>query len=53
MWKKIGLIIKPQDFNLKWWKSYGMDPSPIKLRKSVYRVFLWKKYQKSIFDWLF
>lgn len=39
MWKKIGLIIKPGDFNLNWWKSYGMDPSPLQLDGSKFRVF--------------
>mgnify|MGYP001348373086 CR=1 FL=1 len=38
-WKKLGLILKPKDFNLKWWQSFGMDPTPLKLRNSIYRIF--------------
>ena len=38
-WKKIGLILRPKDFKLKWWESFGMDPTAIKLKGSVYRVF--------------
>ena len=38
-WQKLGLIIRPSDYKLKWWKTYGMDPSPLKLKDSIYRVF--------------
>ena len=34
-WQKLGLIIRPSDYKLKWWKTYGMDPSPLKLKETI------------------
>lgn len=47
-WQKLGLIAKPEKFNLKWWKSYGMDPCTIKLHGDVYRVFFCGRNNKNI-----
>jgi len=38
-WKKIGLILSPRIHKLKWWDTYGMDPTVIKLKKSIHRIF--------------
>ena len=39
-WTKLGLIVKPKDYNLSWWKTFGMDPCSIHLKKSIYRIFV-------------
>ena len=38
-WKKIGLILSPRTHKLKWWDTYGMDPTVIKLKNSIHRIF--------------
>ena len=47
-WEKIGLVIKPQDHKLDWWKSFGMDPTAIHLREDIYRVFFCGRNKKNI-----
>ena len=49
-WKKIGLILKPSDHSISWWKSYGMDPTVIQINKSLHRIFFCgrNKENKSI-----
>jgi len=47
-WKKIGLIVTPKSFNLKWWDSYGMDPCTLKLHDDLYRVFFCGRNYKNI-----
>lgn len=47
-WKKIGLIAEPKTFNLKWWKSFGMDPCTLKLQGDVFRVFFCGRNEKNI-----
>ena len=38
-WKKLGLILRPKDYKLKWWDSFGMDPTVFRLKDSIYRIF--------------
>ena len=38
-WKKIGLILKPTDYKINWWHSYGMDPTVVKIKDSIHRIF--------------
>ncbi|WP_440650521.1 hypothetical protein [Candidatus Pelagibacter sp. HIMB1495] len=47
-WKKLGLIVKPEQFNLKWWNSYAMDPCTLKLKGDLYRVFFCGRNKKNI-----
>ena len=47
-WKKKGLIISPGQFNLKWWRSYGMDPCTLRIKDDTYRVFFCGRNNKNI-----
>ena len=47
-WTKLGLIVKPKDYNLSWWKTFGMDPCSIHLKKSIYRIFFCGRNIKNI-----
>jgi predicted GH43/DUF377 family glycosyl hydrolase len=46
-WKKLGLILKPSNYNFTWWKSYGMDPSVIQINKSIHRIFFCGRNSKN------
>ena len=46
-WTKVGLILKPSQHKLSWWKSYGMDPTVIKLKDSIHRIFFCGRNKKN------
>lgn len=47
-WTKLGLIVSPKEYNLSWWKTFGMDPCSIHLKKSIYRIFFCGRNNKNI-----
>ncbi|KZR78105.1 hypothetical protein [Prochlorococcus marinus] len=38
-WKKLGRLIKPEDYNYDWIVTHAMDPTVLHLRDSIYRVY--------------
>ncbi len=47
-WIKKGLIVRPDNFKLKWWSSFGMDPCSIHLKGNIYRIFFCGRNKKNI-----